>query len=268
MLPAFFAQFAAGCFLITALGAIQLSGWTYMRLMAAVCLGLSVLSAALLIREFGVPGDALHCAALAGQIWSVLVASFWLQINSIQRPRISALQALLPAMGGVGALLSSICLSLHQDALLGETIGHAMSSWKMATTTLLGAGVLGGVTCAMLLGHRYLTDTDMPIAPLRRMAKIYIFAVTLRIVWLAFAMVPLMGGHFQSRGPYMWFWLMISVRVGVGVMGVLLFAWMAWDCVKRRATQSATALFYLSMIFVFFGELAGQYLSRTEGLPL
>ena len=43
---------------------------------------------------------------------------------------------------------------------------------------------------------------------------------------------------------------------------------MVWDCVRRRATQSATALFYLSMLLVFIGELAGQYLMRSESLPL
>jgi hypothetical protein len=61
---------------------------------------------------------------------------------------------------------------------------------------------------------------------------------------------------------------MVCIRGGVGVLGTGVFAWMVWDCVKRRATQSATALFYLSMIFVFLGELAGQYLTRTESLAM
>jgi hypothetical protein len=108
----------------------------------------------------------------------------------------------------------------------------------------------------------------MPIAPLRRLATIYIAAVAARGIWVLGASMPLWTGEFRPRGDYIWFWLMISVRIGVGVLVTAVFAWMAWDCVRRRATQSATALFYLSMILVFLGELAGQFMLRSEGLPM
>lgn len=268
MLPAFFAQFAAGCLLITALALIQQSGWTYMRLMAAVCLGLEMLAGALLLRETGWPQDLLRRLALAGLGWAAISTIIWLMLNSFERPRISQLQSRIPAVAGIGALLAAVSLSLFRDPLIGETGVQPAAAWKMAMTTMLGAGLLGSVTCAMLLGHRYLTDTDMPIAPLRRLAKIYITVLALRIAWLLFAGHPILTSPLDHRSSDMWFWLMVSVRFGVGVVGVAIFAWMAWDCVKRRATQSATALFYLSMILVFFGELAGQYLSRTQTLAL
>jgi hypothetical protein len=119
----------------------------------------------------------------------------------------------------------------------------------------------------MLLGHRYLTDTDMPIAPLRGLVRVYLGVVVARIAWVAVVSVPLWSTRFHPADSF-YFWLALSVRVGVGLVTVAIFAWMVWDCVRRRATQSATALFYLSMLLVFIGELAGQYLMRSESVPL
>src|SRR5258706_4193678 len=101
MLPAFFAQFAAGCYVITAISAIQASGWSYMRLMAAVCFGLTALSAAFLIREAHLPEDLLRRAALAGQVWAMLFAIGWLFVNAKERPRISRVQGRVAAVAGV-----------------------------------------------------------------------------------------------------------------------------------------------------------------------
>ena len=137
-----------------------------------------------------------------------------------------------------------------------------------AATLGLGALMLGGVTCGMLLGHRYLTDTDMPIAPLRRLTTIYLVVLALRVVWSLGASWPAWTDSFAPAGGGLWFWIVATVRGGIGLLGAGVFAYMIRDCVKSRATQSATAIFYLSMIFVFLGELAGQYLLRTEGLPV
>ena len=79
---------------------------------------------------------------------------------------------------------------------------------------------------------------------------------------------PIYSGTFAPSGEALWFWVVATVRGGVGLAGAAIFAWMIRDCVKVRATQSATAIFYLSMVFVFLGELAAQYLLRTEGLPV
>jgi len=267
MLPAFLAQFAAGCFFIVSVSALGLSGWKYVRLMAAVCLAMVFLAGGLLLREAGWPrGDAMQLTAVGGLAVAALASVAWLFLNAAQSERIGVSQRWAAAAGGAGAMSAAVALALHRDVLLLST--DAAPSWALVTSTVLGAMLLGTVTSAMLLGHRYLTDTDMPIAPLRLLARLHLAAVGARSIWVAAMLAPVVAGSQRPSGDVIWFWLMICVRGGLGVAGVAVFAWMAWDCVKHRATQSATALFYLSMVLVFLGELAGQYLSRVAAIAV
>jgi len=270
MLPTFLAQFAAGCCLAVAASAIRQTGWKYVRLMAGVCLGLMVITLLVLMRDPNGADDVYRHAVMYGLGIGLVFGVVWLFVNAGQGEQVRESQRIFPAISGLCCLVAAIALVLQPDHLLRQPGAEriAIPQVAMAITTILGAALLGTVTAAMLLGHRYLTDTDMSIAPLRRLAKFYLTVIVLRFVWLAMASLPIWSDSFQPRGNYTWFWLMMTIRGGVGVLGVGIFAWMVWDCVKRRATQSATAIFYLSMIFVFLGELAGQYLTRTESLAM
>jgi len=270
MLPAFLTQYAAGCFLVVTVAAIRQSGWRYLRLIGVVSLALAATALLLICRETGWAPSGPHRTAVVGLAAGALLSIVWLFVNATQREAIRDSQRLWPAAAGLACLLAAIAQVLRPDVML-QIPGPAPGAWGslgMSITTTLGALLLGSVTCAMLLGHRYLTDTDMPISPLRRLAKMYLAIFAARVLWVAAMSWPLWTGAFQPRDEGMWFWLMMCVRVGIGVVGLGVFAWMVWDCVKRRATQSATAIFYLSMIFAFLGELAGQYLTRTERLLL
>jgi len=270
MLPTFLAQFAAGCYLVVAAASIRQSGWKYLRLMAVISLCLALVALLLVLRDPVAARGANPRAIYYGLGIGLVFGAVWLFVNAGQGENVRNSQRLFPAVAGLACLVAAVALVLRPDTLLRYAGVQRMAVVEiaMSVTTILGAALLGSVTAAMLLGHRYLTDTDMPIAPLRRLATIYLGVVLCRFAWLAFASMPVWSAGFRPRGDYTWFWLMMSVRGGVGVLGVGIFAWMVWDCVKRRATQSATAIFYLSMILVFFGELAGQYLSRTESLAL
>lgn len=291
MTSAFLAQFAAGCLLVVAVSMIRQTGWKYLRLMASVSLALVFLSGLLIVREPGWADGVYRLPAAVCLAAGLLLSAVWLFVNAGQGEGVRSTQRIWPAMAGVVVLGAAVLLVMRPDVLLGSEAGRdglshagaldvstpplsppergadALHTAALVGTTLLGAWLLGAVTAAMLLGHRYLTDTDMPIAPLRHLAKLYLAAVTARIVWVAIASIPIWSDSFRPA-DYMWFWVTMTVRVGVGLLGTAVFAYMVWDCVKRRATQSATALFYLSMIFVFLGELAGQYLVRTYGLVM
>jgi hypothetical protein len=270
MLPTFLAQFAAGCYLAVSAASIRQSGWKYLRLMAVVSLCLVLVAFLLVLREPAAsPGPnprIIHYGLGIGVVFGVA----WLLVNAGQGVNVRNSQRIFPVIAGMACLIAAVALVLRQDTLLRYAGGPriAIAEIALSVTTVLGAALLGTVTAAMLLGHRYLTDTDLSIAPLRRLAAIYLGVVLCRFIWLGLASVPVWSEGFRPRGDYTWFWLMMFVRGGIGVVGVGIFAWMVWDCVRRRATQSATAIFYLSMIFVFFGELSGQYLSRTESLAL
>lgn len=269
MLPTFLAQLASGSAIAVACAPIRLVGRSYLRLMAIVCLSLAVLALALIIREGGwtEPGSRRAGALLLSAGFVPIAA--WIFLNAAQGDAIRASQRALALIGGAGWLGAALALARSGDTLIGQgAAGGAPATFTSAITTCLGAGLLGSATAAMLLGHRYLTDTGMSIAPLRRLAKIYVAIVIVRSIWVLGASLPIWGAGFEPQGGYVWFWLMICVRLGIGVVGVGIFAWMVRDCVKRRSTQSATALFYLSMIFIFLGELSGQYLLRSEALAM
>ena len=61
--------------------------------------------------------------------------------------------------------------------------------------------------------------------------------------------------------------LMIVIRLAVGLLIPSVFAYMIWETVKLRATQSATGILYFTLVLVFIGELTGLYLVRETGLP-
>lgn len=269
MFPAFLAQYAAGCFLAVAAIASRQCGWQYLRLMAIVSTAVAVLAVVFLIREAGGLSAGLHLPAAWSLAGGAAFGFAWLFVNAAQGEKIGRIQRLCPAAAGLACLAAAVSLALQTGpaSIATEAAATPLHAIALGASTALGAALLGVATAGMLLGHRYLTDTDMPIAPLRRLVRVYLGVVGARIVWVAVASVPLWSAQFQPADEF-YFWLALSVRVGVGLVTVAIFAWMVWDCVRRRATQSATALFYLSMLLVFIGELAGQFLMRSESLPL
>lgn len=275
MFPAFLAQYAAGCFLAVAISAIRQTGWRYLRLMCIVSCSIAMLALVFNLLEFGAPLDALqHPAAIL--LIAGLAAGFgWLFVNASQGETVRNSQRAYATAAGLACLTAALSLAIanaspNPTRLGAEHISHAtwLSSAELAFSAFLGAGLLGVATAAMLLGHRYLTDTGMPIAPLRWITRIYIALFAARVLWVIAMLSPrAWAGAWPSLGE-IYTWLALSVRLGVGLLVAGVFAYMIWDCVKRRATQSATALYYLSMLFIFFGELTAQYLSRTEGWAL
>lgn len=286
MPAAFLTQFAAGCFLAIAVSDIHRSGWRYLRLMAIVSISLAFVGgllhrtgAGLSIADFMQPATLLLVAGL-------VVGIVWLFVNAAQQETVTSAQRWLPLIAGLALLSAAVLLSVGPDTLLGAgavasdaTIaqsggvvdGASATLWAQIApviNTVLGALLLGVLTAAMLLGHRYLTDTQMPIAPLRRLTTIYLAVFAVRAVWSVAHALPVWLTDFRQQESALFFQIVLLARLGVGILATAVFAYMVWDCVRRRATQSATAMFYLSMVLVFIGELAGQFLMRTEGLAL
>lgn len=281
MAPTFFAQLAAGCLVIVGVSDIRNSGWKYLRLMALVSLALAFLAILLIAkndpsslmvwRQFSLANPSAAGIAVMPLCSTLALTILWLFANAMQRDAIQPSQRLWPLFAGAGCLVAAAALAWQPDtslpgARLSQLVGA--DAGRAGVAAALGALLLGGVTAGMLLGHRYLTDTDMPIAPLRRLTNIYLIALVVRLAWAAVMAWPIYAGTFTPSGGAMWFWIVLTIRAGVGLFGAAVFAWMIRDCVKSRATQSATAIFYLSMVFVYLGELAAQYLLRTEGLAM
>lgn len=282
MVSAFLTQFAAGLCLAIAMSDIRRSSWKFLRLIGIVAVALAFPGMLLLANGAGWSPDVVFSAPSLLSVAGVAVAVVWLFVNAAQQEHVTSAQRILPAAAGVLLLIAAVLLTVAPDTLLaapaapGDATPAAAGSGAMATAaaaraivnTILSALLMGVLTAAMLLGHRYLTDTGMPIAPLRRLTTIYLAVFVVRAAWSIANVLPVWLTDFQPRESLLFFQVALYTRLGVGLAAVAVFAWMARDCVRRRATQSATAMFYLSMVLVFIGELAGQFLMRTEGLAV
>lgn len=273
MPTAFLTQFAAGCFLAIAISDIHRCGWRYLRLMAIVSIALAFVGLMIFVSDVGFSVELLTRPAPLLLAGGLLPGFVWLFVNAAQQEKVTNAQRLWPALAGATCLASAILLATGPDTLLGTASeatapGSATAMAAPIVNTILGSLLLGVLTSAMLLGHRYLTDTNMPIAPLKRLTVIYLGVFALRAVWSTANALPVWLTDFRPHESPMFFQIVLIARLGVGLAAAAVFAYMVWDCVKRRATQSATAMFYLSMVLVFIGELAGQFLMRTEGLAV
>lgn len=142
-----------------------------------------------------------------------------------------------------------------------------MLSIAIRTVACAGiAAMTGLVLMDMLLGHAYLTASKMTIAPFRRLNLALAAALVLRTLVAVGAVLWL-----QSHRPVEMLWgvfgLYMLTRWGVGLLVPGVFVYMADDCVRRRSTQSATGILYVTGVLVFTGEIVALYLVRETGLP-
>jgi hypothetical protein len=134
--------------------------------------------------------------------------------------------------------------------------------------------LLGAITVAWLLGHAYLTSTKMTIAPLRHFSTLLTWSVAARAAFVIASLVIASIASATSpeatnvldvlKGN----WIVLSLRLGVGIVALGVFAWMVRDCVRLRSTQSATGILYFGSVFAYVGELASRQLSIECGWPL
>jgi hypothetical protein len=158
------------------------------------------------------------------------------------------------------ALAATICGIVGACVLLD----HNPIAVSLAT---LGIAAMSGLCLMdMLLGHAYLTASKMTIAPFLRLNGAFAVATVFRTitatvgVWLVQRMHPV-EMLWQVQGLY------ILTRYLIGLIVPAVFIYMAHDCIKRRATQSATGILYVCGVLVFIGELTALYLVKETGLP-
>jgi hypothetical protein len=235
--------------------------------------------------------SAIALALLAGGTLWVLREAAW-RINPSNTSAV--LLGALAMLGAVGAVFMSRAAARHGGlfrggCILGGMAGVAVSCLAARALTpdagatpvmmaaivvsqVLGSLLLGGVTVAWLLGHAYLTATRMTIAPLMHFSRVLTWTVWARIIFAAAAVVggaglfPGGAGLFLERlGAD---WLVLTIRAGMGLVIVVVFAHMVRECVRVRATQSATGILYFGSIFAYAGELAAQHLMIELGWPI
>lgn len=135
---------------------------------------------------------------------------------------------------------------------------------------LLSALFLGVTLMGMLLGHWYLVEPKLAIAPFKRLVAVSIGIMATRVIFIGGALVyfwatlptgkrVLLEELFSVEGELVF----LIQRVLFGVLLPVLLSWFVWNTVKIRSTQSATGILYVNLVFVLIGELLGIHLTLT-----
>jgi len=124
----------------------------------------------------------------------------------------------------------------------------------------------GLILMDMLLGHAYLTASKMTMKPFARLNAAVAVVAVLRLISSTVGIYFLNALH-----PVRMLWgihgLLMLTRWFVGLVVPFVFLYMAHDCIKRRATQSATGILYVCGVLIFIGEMIALPLVRDTGLP-
>jgi len=133
--------------------------------------------------------------------------------------------------------------------------------------------VLGLVTGAMLFGHWYLIDLDMPVDYLRSFVRVLAVVLVLDIAAMALAIIvvwlgggalgtkavdTLLGSHLE----------LLAVRLVLGPAALIALTWMCWQTLKIPQTMAATGLLYIAMMAAIVGEMLGRFILFRTAIPL
>lgn len=160
------------------------------------------------------------------------------------------------------ALLAAVAACLAASAALSLEPAGGLRWWMERLVDAASAALLGLALTAMLLGHWYLIAINLSTAPLLRLHRWLFVALVARLAVEAAALASFTGGAF-AFDRLGWLWL--AVRLGAGLAGAAILSRMSWEAAKIGATQSATGILYVVVIFVFIGELTDQLLLEHVG---
>lgn len=263
---------AGGMLSILATARVEQIAWKFLRLIGflvlAIASGVTIWS----VRSATFPLDAgmksmvgLGILLDAGAVYVVLTAPL-----AARWPRSFRLVCGLIGIAGIAASSVSAVVNLQAGMDSRPVLRYAMS--LVITGQILSALMLGSVTIAWLLGHAYLTATKMTVAPLRHFSRMLSWTVTARILFMLISLILAWHVGGDPNSPILWRvgqgWLIVVLRVPVGLIAVVVFAYMVADCVRLRSTQSATGILYFGSAMAYVGELASQQLIHELGWPV
>lgn len=227
----------------------------FFRFQSWVIMGICAVAAAVVSMGLVTP-DAIspnRHSLLLGLLWGACVAAYFASIVWLYRRlwlgRLLLVVQALVTLAASAAMLPTSGLNVQ-----------GLSIWGADFIT--GGMLLGSTTTAMLLGHWYLNNPGMKLAPLERLVRMMGLAIVARALLCGFGVAVVFGEMGQTELVFVtlrWLW---------GLIGLFVLTFMTWQTVKIPNTQSATGILYVGMIGVFLGELSSQLLSQGLGLPV
>ena len=243
--------------------------WKFIRLTGLLTLAMACLATAWVYRDDSVVVDDSARSWIIGCGSGLALGAIAVVLSAPMVNRASRMIRTISLLAGTSGVAASVLTCLFAA---GSETRYSIATVMIVLGQALGSWMLGSITVAWLLGHAYLTATKMTIAPLRYFSRLLSAAVAARF---AFLIVGLAAAWLMQEGSAVsiWtrleqWWLIVMLRVGVGLVAVAIFAYMVGDCVRLRSTQSATGILYFASAMAYVGELASQYLTRELGWPI
>jgi hypothetical protein len=212
------------------------------------------------------PGaSSLWTAAALWTLTSAAIAVYlytlWTE-NGLLRSRAYALSLGL----GLIALIANVML------LMPPGFG-AVAAIAYALTAITSALVLGLVSGAMLFGHWYLIDLDMPVDYLRTYVRILGAVLIADLVTLGLAiLLPAIFGNTAAAAAVHELFVshagLLAVRLLLGPIATIILVWMCWQTLKIPQTMAATGLLYIAVMSVLVGEMLGRFIMFRTAIPL
>lgn len=261
---------AGGMMTVLATGRPDQIAWRFLRLVAMTALAFCVGNGVWRLMQQN--GAADH------QYWIVGLgfgSAFAAALAICLAPLAERLPRAFRSIFLISGMLAIAAAAVSAGTSIGQDSPHRLAQGVTAVAQVFSAFLIGSITIAWLLGHAYLTATKMTIAPLRHFSRMLSWAVMLRIGFLVVSLGVSwwVSGDGAGAEPtlvtqFLQAWLILTLRIGVGLLAVGLFAYMVSDCVRLRSTQSATGILYFGSVFAYVGELANLQLIAQYGWPL
>jgi hypothetical protein len=106
----------------------------------------------------------------------------------------------------------------------------------------------------------------MTQAPFERLVRVLLVLLAARLLLSAgFGFYPWFTAVEERPSRRLWTVMMITARYLVGLAVPIVFTLMTWECVRRRANQSATGIIYVASVLVVIGEGLALALQPTVG---
>jgi hypothetical protein len=172
----------------------------------------------------------------------------------------------------LGLGLGLIALIANVTLLMPPGFG-AVAAVAYALTAITSALVLGLVSGAMLFGHWYLIDLDMPVDYLRTYVRILGAVLIADLVTLGLAiLLPAIFGNTAAAAAVHELFVshagLLAVRLLLGPIATIILVWMCWQTLKIPQTMAATGLLYIAVMSVLVGEMLGRFIMFRTAIPL
>ena len=245
-------------------GFYKSSASVYLAASLATAIGLGYLALRGGAREGPNPGALWSAAslwALSSLTFAAYLYTLWTE-KGLARARFYLASLVL----GLVAVIANATLLMPRDF-------GAIGAISYALTAITSALTLGLVSCAMLFGHWYLIDLEMPVDYIRSFVRILAIVLIADLVALALAMAlpPLLGGAVSAaavRDLFASHSGLLAVRLILGPIATIILVWMCWQTLKIPQTMAATGLLYIAVMSVLVGEMLGRFILFRTAVPL